>query len=413
MSRRGAFALLATVCIVAAFPLAAAAAPIRAVSDATAPNSWAAVAAADGVRVAVVVNDFLAVSNIVDAGGPSAQSVVNAFGDSRAYAAYPYPGDIVLTAHGLSQGAAPKYPLIAQSDATQPTSDVTTGPYHLHAQSADSSSSALAEASGGGGQLAAGTTRSAAVAKHDPNTGTVTADAETTSEGLSIAGVLSIGKVHSHAVMVATPGKPVQRSFDTEVADVNVGGQDVGVTDKGLVLAGTNVPLPPDSTANAILSAAGITVHYVAPSSTPISTVAPGLSVSVLQNVPGVGVTTVTYALGQAAVTAQPNGASSDTGSTVVGPTGSTGASTAASSSTPPAAGGVPGSPVSPAGQTGAAPQSAPVTAGAPPTASGYAPVASTGPSSESFYLVIAAGAVVMVAAAQLFRILAVKLSWT
>ena len=398
-----------------AIPLAAVAAPMRPPSDAATAKSWSAVAAADGVRVQAIVNDFLVVSNIVDAGGPSAQSVVNAFGDSRAYAAFPYPGEIVLTAHGLSQGAAPKYPLIAQSDPTQPKSDVAAGPYDLHAQSADDASSAIAQSSAGGSQFAAGTTRSAAIARHDPGTGAVTADAETTSEGVSFAGVLSIGRVHSHAVMVATPGKPVQRTFDTEVADVNVGGQEVGFTDRGLVLAGTKVPLPPDSTANAALSAAGIAVHYLAPVRTPTSTVAAGMSVSVVQDVPGVGQTTVTYVFGQATATAQATGATGASAPTVTGVTssgpskGSPSASTANAGSSP--GGGTPPS----AGQPGGTspPASAPVTAGAPAPAGGYALATSTGASSESFYLVIAAGAVVMIAAAQLFRILAVKLSWT
>jgi hypothetical protein len=59
----------------------------------------------------------------------------------------------------------------------------------------------------------------------------------------------------------------------------------------------------------------------------------------------------------------------------------------------------------------GASPQtaSAPTMAGAP----GYQLAANDGPSSESLYLVVAAGAIVAIAAAQLFRILAVKLAWT
>jgi hypothetical protein len=56
-----------------------------------------------------------------------------------------------------------------------------------------------------------------------------------------------------------------------------------------------------------------------------------------------------------------------------------------------------------------------PVTAGAPgaPAATGYDLASAKGPSSESLYVVIAAGAIVLVAAVQLFRILAVKLAWT
>jgi hypothetical protein len=415
MNRRRALALLAVTGAVAAVPLAAAAAPLRPAPDTTSAGSWAAVAAADGVRISVVVNDFLVVSNVVDAGGPSTQAVVNAFGDSRGYAAFPYPGEIVLTAHGLSQGAAPKYPLIAQSDPTQPKSDVGAGPYHLHAQSADDSAAADAKTNGGNDSVATGLTHSSASAAHDAKTAAVTADAESTAEGVAVAGVLSIGRVHSHALMVSAPGKPVQRSSDTELADVTVAGQEVGITDKGLVLAGTDVPLPKDSTANATLSAAGITVHYLDAVKTPTSTVAPGLVVDVKQNVPGVGETTVSLVFGQASATAQSSGATQDTGvttSTLGGatgpPSGSTGPTGAmATSPAGPTAGPT-------AATTGVTPDSPPITAGAPQQSQGgYALATQSGPSSESLYVVVAAGAVVMIAAAQLFRILAVKLAWT
>jgi hypothetical protein len=420
MTPRRLLAFLVAFAAATAVPLAAAAAVSRTPVDSATPSSWAAEAAADGVRVQVVVNDFLVVSNIVDAGGPSAQAVVDAFGDSRAYAAYPYPGEIVLTAHGLSQGAAPKYPLIAQSDPTQPNSDVTNGPLQLHARSSDDTSTAAAQGGADGGEVTVATTLSTATASHDTSSGAVTADAETTAEGVSIAGILSIGRVHSHAQMSAMIGSPVRHASDTEVADVTVGGQQVGLTDKGLVLAGTSVPLPPDSTANALLKSSGIAVHYLAPLQTETSTVAPGFSVAASQNVPGVGETTVTYVFGQASASAQATGAADAAGVSASVGVGSNGGTTT------PAASGTPGSVVAPGSAVapgalpstgdigGSAPAAAPVTAGAPAnTSNGYSLAASTGASSASLYVVIAGGAIVMVAAAQLFRILAVKLAWT
>lgn len=412
LRRSRAAALLGAAALAAGVPLTAAA------GSATTSFQWSASAAADGVRVGVEVDDFLVVSNVVDAGGPAAQAVANSFGDSKAYAAYPYPGEIVLTAHGLSQGAAPNYPLIAQSNPTKPKDDVARGPYSLHAESADDSSMAVAQAAAGGGSLAVGTTRSTADVAHDPNTGTVTADAESTVEGVSVAGVLRIGRMHSRARLVSTPGKPATRTFDTEVADVEVGGQQVAVTDKGLVLAGTDTPLPPDSTANATLAGAGITVHYLGGSGKGSSLVAPGLAISVVQNVPGVGLTTVTYLLGQAAVSAQASGVAS------TGTTGSAPAVTVPAAAAPAAGGGSAsgttgpvGPPTGPSLSAGAGPAaaSAPVTAPAPvsPQVAGGYRLAASGASTASLYLVLAIGAVVMAAAAQLFRLLAVRLTWT
>jgi hypothetical protein len=404
--------LVGAVALMAPIPLVAFAA------GSTASSQWEGSAAADGVRTGVQLAGFLVVSDIVDAGGPATQAVVNSFGDSKAYAAFPYPGEIVLTAHGLSQGAAPNYPLIAQSNPTRPTDDVTQGPYSLHAQSADESSKAVAQAAAGGGSLAVATGRSTAEVVHDPDAGTVTADAESTLEGVSIAGVLRIGRMHSYAQVVSTPGEPAKRAADTEAADVEVAGQQVALTDKGLVLAGTDVPLPPDSTANAALSAAGITVRYLRPSGKGSSLVAPGFSISVVQDVPGVGRATVTYVLGQAAVTAQAAGAD------LTGLTGSGPAVTVPGGTTPASGGsttgGTSGPVAAPSGADlttgGGSPASAPVTASepgaAPQVAGAYQPAAATA-STASLYLVLAIGAVVMAGAAQLFRLLAVRLTWT
>lgn len=398
--------LLGAVALMAPIPFAAAVAP--------APSSqWAGSAAADGVRVGVVVDDFIAVSNIVDAGGPTAQASTGSFTGSHALAAYPYPGEIVLTAHGQTSGAAPNYPLVAQSNNGGPShSDVQHGPYEVKADSSDDVSIAVAQSSAGAG---AGITRSQAKVVHDPKTGVVTATAESTTEAFSVAGVFSIGRVHSYARMAspATAGKP---SSDTEFGDVRIGGQEVGVTDKGLVLLGTDVPLPPDSTANALLSSSGITVHYLVGTRSAKSVVAPGLSVTAVQDVPTVGLTTVSYILGQASVSAQAptlgagavGSAAAATGGSATPPAGSEtgGPTTTTGSATVPAVTGPPTG-------TGPAPQTAP----APSTASGGVPAyelaGAAGPSSQSLYLVVAVGAIVTVAAAQLFRILAVKLAWT
>jgi hypothetical protein len=388
--------------------------PVAAAMSATVNSQWSGTAAADGVRTGVVVNGFLFVDNIVDAGGPSAQAAVGSFTGSHALAAYPYPGEIVMTAHGQTSGAAPDYPLVAQTNNGGPShSDVQHGPYDVKADSTDDKSAAVAQAGGEGGNAAVATTRSEAQVVHDPGTGVVTSTAESTIEGFSVAGVFSIGRVHSFA-RLASPASAGKPTSDTEFGDVRVGGQEVGVTDKGLVLPGSDVPLPPDSTANALLSSAGVTVHYLTGTTSTNSVVAPALSVSVVQNVPSVGETTVHYVIGQASVGAQAPTPTTGVGGPIGGAVG--GASVPASS-------GGSGAPAGSAGLTsggavtgtapvgGQAPQTAPASngAGAPP----YQLAANDGPSSQSLYLVVAAGALVAVAAAVLFRILAVKLAWT
>lgn len=370
-------------------------------------TQWTGTATADGTRVGVTVNDFLVVSNVVDAGGPVAQASVSALQGSSGLAATPYPGEIVLTAHGLSQGAAPSYPLIAQSNnANTPNADASHGPYVLTAHSTDDTSTATAQSQAGG----SGSTSVVKVV-HDPASGVVTSDAETTTEGFSVNGVLHIGRVHSHAHLVVAPGAPPQRTADTEFGDVTVGGQEVGITDKGLVLAGTQTPLPPSSTADALLQSAGVTVDYVDRQATGSALVAPGVAVRAQQNVPGVGLTTVTYWLGQAAVTAASPG--TGTGATSLGGSapGTSSGGAGGTTTTAAAAPSLGGTPVTSAG--GTSPGVAPVTAPPGPPNGGYRLAAHTGPSSQSLYAVLALGAIVMVGAAQVFRVLAVRLTWT
>jgi hypothetical protein len=302
---------------------------------------------------------------------------------------------------------------VAQSNNGGPShSETHQGPYDVKADSSDDASSAVAQVTGDAGSAAAATTRSQAHVVHDTKTGAVTSTAESTTEGFSVAGVFSIGRVHSFA-RITSPVVTTKPASDTEFGDVIVGGQEVGVTDKGLVLPGTDIPLPPDSTANALLKSAGITVHYLAGTRTATSVVAPALSVSAGQDVPSVGETTVTYVLGQASASAQaPGSGGGDV--TVGGVAGGSGVQPGSGSamSTPAANAGSAGSSLTGAsGDTGSPPQTAP--APGAPGASGYQLASSTGPSSESLYLVVAAGAIVAVGAALLFRMLAVKLAWT
>ncbi len=387
--------------------------------SAAAPTVFVGSADATGVAVGVTINDFLVVSQVVDGSGPSAQALVSGFGDSTAYGAYPYPGDLVLTAHGLSQGAVPDYPLIAQTSyPTRPRADVDQGAFHLQADSDASRSSALAAGGGSGSEPAVGATSSMAKVVHDDQTGSVTSDAETDVEAVSYASVLRIGRIHSRVKLVAVPGRGVQRTVETDVAQVSVAGQGVDLTGKGLVLPGTTVPLPADSAVNQTLSAAGVGVHYLAGYRAGTEVVSPGVAVTVTHDVPGAGPAVVTYTLGRVSASAVPGGSvggslTSGTVATVSAPaaTGGGGAGPAAGS-----AGTIPG-----AAATGTLPATG---AGVAPQSAGNAPQLAQAPSvpatlsrpmtsAPSFYAVLVLAALATISGALLFRILGVRLAWT
>ena len=94
--------------------------------------TFEAIAAADGLRIELTTPSLL-VSNLFDGGVPVAQATANGSGQSRAFAAVPYPGDTPLTLPGLllpilGLPSLPAYPLIATSShSVQPESSVELG----------------------------------------------------------------------------------------------------------------------------------------------------------------------------------------------------------------------------------------------------------------------------------------------
>lgn len=232
--------------------------------------SWAsyeAVAVADGVRVLVNVPGAPVQDTAADAGSPTAQARLDGFGSSTAYAAAPFPGDVVLNVPGIASGAidqdVPAYPLIAASShPTQP------------------------ETSAGGGALSArsAATTSAANATSGPATSTAEvsrngdalhASATALVEGFSV-GPLSLARVTATATAQRAPDGTVARSSKLEVTGM------------------------PDDLAG--LQQQGITVRYLDEAERPDGVVSPGLEVTAAVPI-GLGVSgtsTITWTLGRA-----------------------------------------------------------------------------------------------------------------
>jgi len=234
----------------------------------------AARASAEGVRVSLAAPGYLLVDVPVDTGGPVVQSVYEPFGERTAYAAAPFPGELVTNLPGLLQAfggpALPvTYPLIASAtDPSTPSQDVEdpSGTYTLHAEAA-----------------AAGAASSAKVAPNPPSPGSgmhatskstlekdgaVRAKASTSVDGLVIAGILDMGVVRStvEAALPADATTPtVQRSLD--ISGASVGGISVRFGEQGIEVAGTQVPGTGASAAtdavNAALKAAQLEVRVV------------------------------------------------------------------------------------------------------------------------------------------------------
>jgi hypothetical protein len=410
-------------------------------------GSFTTLARADAFRVSVSATGFV-VSELTDTSGPEAQSKLDGLGTSTGFASLLYPGDTVATTPGLGVSqvfgalkqpppTVPSYPLTVSSQSSgQPDANLSQGPVTLAAHSSNQSSTGHAAAAGvdsGGNSLGKAVSDSSVKVG---DTGKLTSDASSDVESITIGGILRIGAMVATAHSETSPdGKPATTSsFRTE--GVTIAGTPVGISDKGLVLAGSTQPLPDTSSLAQALSAAGITVQPIKPVTQDGAVSSGGVSITAIEPLPTGNTATVTYSLG--VVHAETSGQASPASGTDTGSASPAGTDTGSGGSGAPAGGpegsaggaaavpagdqgggaslAIPGSSGSPAalsagGSSPGAAARAPSSATANNSAAlGGLPVSTT--SSLSVYLVLVVGAAVAASAAFLFRTFAVRLAW-
>jgi hypothetical protein len=153
---------------------------------------------------------------------------------------------------------------------------------------------------------------------------TATAVAEITP--FSVSNLLRIGDIRGTAIATYDPstssGKP-HLSSSLSIGTITVAGTELGLTDKGLTVAGHPV-LPVDVSGLAsLLAGSGIQLEYVPAQRTSTSITSAGVRITYQRVFPDLGPTTVRLVLGQVSATAAPgqqlgdNGAAgADTGGT-------------------------------------------------------------------------------------------------
>jgi hypothetical protein len=380
-------------------------ATIPASSSADELVTFDATAGADGLRIELTTPGFL-VSNVFDGGAPVAQATANGTGQSRGFAAMPYPGDTPITLPGLllpilGLPSLPDYPLIATSNnPVTPEAAVEAGAFTARSRSDDRGS--VASVTGGvdaGGNKVARIVAEAR-AEANPSTGEVVASAHTTVEGTSVLGLLTIGRVDSSARVkrsVSGEGDVVESTF--EIEPIRVGDLRIAITPSGLELLGAGgIALPFDSI-EPLLQSAGITMRFL--EATPIEggVISAGLSISMPSPIPEPlnGTITITYGRVRAVASATGGGADLDLGSGAIDVPSDLGASTDLGSL---------------GGTVIDAPLGAPTSPATAQLPDRLRPVAST-ESAASVYVALVLGAVVAVVGAVLFRALALKVVWT
>jgi hypothetical protein len=405
-----------------------------------------------GVNLTVTVPGAPITNTPVDSGGPTAQADLTSFGTSEGYAAFPDPGQTVISLPGLAEGLLgtglaglppvslpqlPSYPFFVQSEAgSEPSDQLGAGPYKLSA----TSNATASDASANGG-LQDGLTGDAALITSDASVagqsdGTVVAQATSEIQGLTV-GPLTIGEVLSTATETASADGTLTPSTNLVMSGVQVGGLPLSLSSAGLDLLGPSVPLPLNSTLGPLLTRYGLTATVVAAQNYKGEVVAPAVELTGPVNDLGLGTGEGTFTLtlggaeaamqvGVAPPSAPPaSGHTSTPASPSVSPvattvpSGSTGSAATSVATTPAAASVSPGT-TAVAAVAGAAstPATEPddlVRSSAPaPTPRSLAVVSDPlGFDIRSVYLVFAGAAIVALLAAQLVRTLGVRGPWT
>jgi hypothetical protein len=284
--------LLGTLVLAAVLTAWATATPQAVAQDGDSTGTFSGTAVADAVRVNVSIPNYLLIQDFVDGGGPSAQAVLDSLGVSRAFASFPYPGELGVSATGLVSTltgfSLPSYPLIANSDyPVQPERNVDQPGLHLDTKSDPGSS--VGDARFGettGDTLEGGGFARASVTSDDQ--GRVTARAEAR---FSVAvGPVQVRGVRSVAQVVRSADGKVTPTSSLEVGTISIAGIDLSLTDRGLVLAGT--PLVPIDVINGVaqgLSISGTTIKFLPATTTGDSVTSAGLEITTSQDLPAVG----------------------------------------------------------------------------------------------------------------------------
>ena len=209
-----------------------------------------------------------------EAEGDVPQSQVSvAGGVGYALSSVAWPGSLVGNAGSLvllvqpnapSQVSALNDPVRAEarsgSAKHSATNDSVPGA-HMAADATLAVTTADAKVDGGaaGGTLGFGSTTSSSRSVLGPRTGSVTADS--TAKDISIAGVVKIGSVVSHAE-ATTDGVVATAKGKTTVSGMTVAGVPVVVDDQGVTVDTQHGAVPPTAvaTVNSALSALGMTI---------------------------------------------------------------------------------------------------------------------------------------------------------
>jgi hypothetical protein len=222
----------------------------------------------------------------------SAGSLVDSIGQSNAFSAAPYPGDILVGAADNGNGAATgaglpgvfqSYPFYVHSEhpiAPDKVQDQSGNRLTAHSEQYMSSSSARSGLITGD-TLAALQAQAASRSSVDNATGELTALADSRLDAFKLTDKLQIGRSIAHAKVDLRPGQPLKKESSFTIGSIVVNGTEMSYGDGGFRLGDQSEKSPGDpGPLFDALKQAGITVEILPATGTDTSIESAGMKIT-------------------------------------------------------------------------------------------------------------------------------------
>ena len=259
-----------------------------------ASSEWAASARADAMAIEYLNTNapVFGEEPIIYGTPASAGSLVDSVGQSNAFAAAPYPGDIMVGAADNGNGALvgaglpgifQSYPFYVHSEypiAQDKVQDQSGNRLVAHSEQYTSSSSAR---SGfiTGDFLAALQAQAASKSSVDSATGELNAVADSRMDAFKLTDKLQIGRSIAHAKLTRTPGQPVKKESSFTIGSIVVNGVEMSYGDQGFKFGDQKGQSPGDpKPLFDALKQAGITIEILPAKTTDTSIDSAGMKIT-------------------------------------------------------------------------------------------------------------------------------------
>ena len=274
-------------------------------ASAEANRSVLAAGSASGSRISYSVPDAFLTSEVIDAGGPVAEAVVDSTGRAQSFASLPWPGANAIAFPGtlaaaLQQPFPAAYPFFVGADyPTVPSSELTepTGSYSLRASATARTAKAAGEVTG----QALGSSSRATVDNVVEPDGAVRVVAESIDAALSFGdGALRIGRIVSRSETRLGPADTTPSTTASLVIEgASVRGEMVTIDAEGIHIGRGSTPVPTAlPSVDETLRRAGLTVEVLPGTHFDGGSTTDALVVSAKHPVPGSPDATIRWRLG-------------------------------------------------------------------------------------------------------------------